>query len=370
MENSRETEPALEVDVRNTSTETEVDSGFETVQLADAAPVPSQPADIQPATSETATSEPATAVADGGEPVASELDAGEQSLSESVDGEPVAGDGATDIASASEIDDPKSLELSEEFIGRWTTLISTTNWEKGQIIQQWREALMGSESPVTAYSDEAWSRRVGGVTAQHVGRLRRVSERFGESHPSYTGLYWSHFLAALDWDDAELWLEGAAQSHWSVSQMRRTRWESMGGDPAKSPSDADIQHATDDEDFTPLSEVEEDNGSGKDRQVAEGPRSEGPDFGDENDVALAAQGTEAPGTEVEDNDDLPWEEDASSTEPVDSPFARLPSLPVDMAEALEQFKLAIIRHRANSWSEVSQDDCVQGLEALRLFALQ
>src|SRR5690606_19485272 len=98
------------------------------------------------------------------------------------------------------------------------------------------------------------------VSPQHVGRLRRVYERFGSSFESYAGIYWSHFLAALDWDDAEMWLEGAVQSGWSVSQLRRVRWEAMGSQPELEPEDGDV--AADgsigseiDDDFTPLAEV-------------------------------------------------------------------------------------------------------------------
>ncbi len=79
------------------------------------------------------------------------------------------------------LDDPAATEVSEEFVGRWNTLISTTNWEKGRIIGQWRQALIETGAPATCYSDEAWSKRVGGVSSQHVGRLRRVFERFGSS---------------------------------------------------------------------------------------------------------------------------------------------------------------------------------------------
>ncbi|MEO8269783.1 MAG: hypothetical protein ABI557_08685 [Aureliella sp.] len=267
-----------------------------------------------------------------------------------------------------DIDDPKSLELSAEFVGRWSTLVSTTNWEKGRIICEWRDALMGSESPAVAYSDEAWSRRVGGVSPQHVGRLRRVFERFGLNYNSYAGVYWSHFLAALDWDDAELWLEGATQSGWSVSNMRRTRWESMGGQPDQEPDERDISADGSivigvDDDYTPLAEAEDLTGA-KDgpRSVAEGPRPDGPDFGDEDDMSPKAQA-------AADNDDdpMPWEEDMSQNAPSESPFARLPSLPVDLAEALEQFKLAIIRHRTDGWSDISQADVHQALDALKAF---
>ena len=73
-------------------------------------------------------------------------------------------------------------QKSQPFVGRWNHLVSTTNWEKGQIIYQWREALINAQAPAGDYADDAWARRVGGVTAQHVGRLRRVYHRFGDSH--------------------------------------------------------------------------------------------------------------------------------------------------------------------------------------------
>jgi hypothetical protein len=63
---------------------------------------------------------------------------------------------------------------SEQFLGQWKRLVSTTNWQKGEIIHDWREAMRASGMPSSEWSDEAWSRRVGNVTAQHVGRLRRA----------------------------------------------------------------------------------------------------------------------------------------------------------------------------------------------------
>ena len=65
------------------------------------------------------------------------------------------------------------VEASQPFVGRWSRLVSTTNWEKGRIIVEWRAALVSQGLPVAEYSDEAWGRLVGGVSGQHVGRLRR-----------------------------------------------------------------------------------------------------------------------------------------------------------------------------------------------------
>ncbi len=139
-------------------------------------------------------------------------------------------------------------ETSVKYLGRWNRLVSTTNWEKGRIISQWRQALLQAGASVQAHGDEAWSRRVGNVSPQHVGRLRRVYEQFGEAYSQYPGLYWSHFQAALDWHDAEMWLEGAVQNGWSVSRMRAQRWEATGGPADEAPREEDVVAAEMDED--------------------------------------------------------------------------------------------------------------------------
>ncbi len=265
------------------------------------------------------------------------------------------------------LDDPKASEISGEFVGKWNHLVSTTNWEKGKIICQWREALLGSESAPSSYSDEAWSSRVGGVSGQHVGRLRRVFERFGQSYTSYAGLFWSHFLTALDWDDADMWLEGALQSQWSVSQMRQMRWEAQGADPSDQPQDNDFRSQSDDEDFVALNEV----GSAADARdvpydtTQAGPRYDDPDFGDEDSESAG------PRASSPDDDELaPWEDRPSEAINLESPFSGLPELPSDFADALEQFKLAIIRHRSDGWTEVPRESIIQTLEALKVFTLQ
>jgi len=117
----------------------------------------------------------------------------------------------------------EAVALSAQYWRRWNQLVSTTNWEKGSIICQWRKALQAGGLTPHHFSDEAWSRQIGNVTPQHTGRLRKVSVRFGALWQDYPGLYWSHFFASLDWEDPELWLEGAIQNHWSVSQMQTAR---------------------------------------------------------------------------------------------------------------------------------------------------
>ena len=38
---------------------------------------------------------------------------------------------------------------SDQFVGQWRRLVSTTNWEKGRIINEWRDALVASEAPAS-----------------------------------------------------------------------------------------------------------------------------------------------------------------------------------------------------------------------------
>jgi hypothetical protein len=285
-----------------------------------------------------------------------------------------ASSGAGGVATLDEqVASPEVEECAERFVGRWNRLISQTNWEKGAIISQWRAASVDAGASASAYSDEAWARRVEGVTPQHVGRLRRVHDRFAKTQATYKGLYWTHFLAALDWDDAELWLEGASQSKWSISQMRRTRWEALGGDAANQPGENDLvtselDEATSEVDVdpsqlgasavaTPVDEEEPD-------RRTNGPLNEGPDFGEK----LGSSEDRASRDDDGDNSTLEYEGPGTSAA-MASPFSALPTLPVDIAECMEQFKIAIVRHRAAGWQDTSPTDVCKVLDALRGFAM-
>lgn len=245
------------------------------------------------------------------------------------------------------------VAASQPFVGQWNRLVSTTNWEKGRIILRWREALVAQGMPVTEYSDEAWTRLVGGVTGQHAGRLRRVAQRFGQSNEQYPGLYWSHFQAAVEWNDAEMWLEGAAQSGWSVAEMREQRWRTLGEVAADRPRPEDAISSETDEDFEPARRQEPipQSITGQYDEIS-GPRHEGPDFGDEHEP-VRSSATE-------------WEMPATG-EPVElvRPFENLPDLPDDLAEAFDLMKLAILHHKQDGWQSIAFVDVLRTLDALK-----
>lgn len=254
----------------------------------------------------------------------------------------------------------ETTEKSLPFVGQWNRLVSTTNWEKGRLIAEWRTSLEAEGAGSSQYSDEAWSQLVGGVTPQHVGRLRRTSERFGHVFHEYDGLFWSHFYSALDWDDAEMWLEGAVQSKWSVAAMRHQRWETLGKLPDQKPSDGDIvvSEAAEETQSLNLSEKPRNN----DRDYIEGPVHEGPDFGDED----RRDGRSTNSSEAA-TDSAEVGGEATATKPVKT-FEAFDNLPDDVMEAANAFKVAIITHKANEWEDFPREDMLALLDALKQLA--
>ena len=254
---------------------------------------------------------------------------------------------------------------SQTFVGRWNRLITTTNWEKGRIICQWREALESEESPAAEYSDEQWARQVEHVSGQHVGRLRRVYQRFGQNFSSYEGLFWSHFQAALDWDDAEMWLEGASQNDWSVSSMRNQRWETIGSPEQSRPLPEDIVSSEIDEDVEPTDAAEPSDDvaiSNSDAAAAEG------------DTEASANAQRDADESVDDGASGGYQDAVASSAPtaeaeLPQPFAELNELPGDLGDAFESFKLALLHHRLEGWKQVSCRDAVAALDALRSLAM-
>ncbi len=253
-------------------------------------------------------------------------------------------------------------QTSEQYLGQWKRLVSTTNWEKGQIISQWRAALIAAGADVAEYSDDVWSRQVGQVTPQHVGRLRRVFERFSDVRDDYEGLYWSHFQAALDWDDAEMWLEGAVQSTWSIADMRAQRAEVLGTPDDGQSLDEELNAELDDDADAPAGlppAVEPSLDLVRGHSAAETHTGRDTDDGDDDDDEHARAG----------KDD--WDDDQPTlvaSEPV-RPFAHLASLPADVSEAFEALKLCIVKHRLAGWAEIAQADMLAALNALRALAL-
>jgi hypothetical protein len=284
-----------------------------------------------------------------------------------------AGKKKSDTAVA-ELDSSAALagnDAAGRFVGQWNRLVSTTNWEKGRIICEWREALIADGAAVTEYSDEAWSQLVGRVTSQHVGRLRRVFQRFGDAFDQYQGLFWSHFQAAIDWEDAEMWLEGAIHNGWSVSQMRGQRWETVGKPGETMPTDEE-EAAGDDEDAPWLGEDESEMASreeaitGESAEVksVEGTAKRTKEESDEEEGEEAeSEGGESSSSSYDDESPKSQKKERTRLS------VEVGDLPDDIADAFEQFKLAIITQRRLEWAETTPDSVIECLDALRELTL-
>jgi hypothetical protein len=262
------------------------------------------------------------------------------------------------ILAAQGAEGPAVQAASTEYLGRWNRLVSTTNWEKGRIICDWRAALIEAGAAAAASTDEVWSRSVGNVTPQHVGRLRRVYQRFGQVREQYAGLYWSHFQSALDWPDAEMWLEGAVQNQWSISQMQNERAKTLSlvnGDATDQPLPPDM-----DEDAPPIA------ARGLPEAISPSD-AEVRDAGEDN--GETAELVDSDLAKREDDDPFDAADVFADQSPPVRPFENLPPLPGDLGDAFEAFKLAIVHHRLATWQEVSRDDVLTALEALRQLVL-
>ena len=51
------------------------------------------------------------------------------------------------------------------------------------------------------------------------------------------------------------------------------------------------------------------------------------------------------------------------------PFEHLAELPPDVNEAFDAYKLAIVRHKAAQWQDISLDDMLGSLDALKELAV-
>lgn len=269
-----------------------------------------------------------------------------------------------DTRTVAEIEDGSALEISSEeldsiadtsrpFVGSWQKLVSQTNWDKGRIIFEWRTNLKESGVDNRLCSDPAWSRLVGEVTPQHVGRLRRTWERFGSVYQDYDGLFWSHFLAALDWEDAEMWLEGAVQNEWSVSKMRYQRWETLGKLKEDTPEAGDIVASSGDEGLgDSVAAIASSPDSGEtvykdDGSAIQGPLREAPDFGEESDEPAPARDPATDGDRVD----------------IDSILADITD---DIAVPFRDLRAAIIDARDNDWASVRRIDVIALVNDLRM----
>ena len=279
--------------------------------------------------------------------------------------------------------EPLIDEIASEFVGFWNRLVSQTNWEKGKVIHSWRTKLIEAGLPRRIYSDESIAQRIGNVSPQHVGRLRRVYERFGASEP-LPNLFWSHYQAALDWEDADDWLQKASDEKLSVAQTRIARWEKYGAPPARKPKESEIIAEEPDADVNPFNDSDADFGAFDPGDADDFPRSnggrreyesgdetieptEGELGGDKEKKAKKGKNDAEVDLGEFEGDDEPWESEPTrqSTADVLDGMSKLDPIPTDFAEPFEALKVAIMTRKLAAWDDVQPVQIAAYLSAMK-----
>ncbi len=124
-------------------------------------------------------------------------------------------------------------ETEQDLIHRAQTAVSHCNWEVGQCAAVWTKRFARGRT------DADFAMLVG-LTGDQVYQRRRVWETFGDVSANYTALKWSHFYAALTWDDAAECLQWANDIGSTVAEMKAWRRAQRGEDLSESADDNDL----------------------------------------------------------------------------------------------------------------------------------
>lgn len=110
-----------------------------------------------------------------------------------------------------------------DLISRAQKALSHCNWEVGECAATWTKRFARGRT------DADFAELVG-LSPDQVYQRRRVWETFADVRDSYPSLKWSHFYAALSWDDAAECLQWAEEIQSTVAEMKAWRRAQRGED--------------------------------------------------------------------------------------------------------------------------------------------
>lgn len=125
-------------------------------------------------------------------------------------------------------------ESEEQLVQRAQAALSRCNWEIGECAAMWTQRFARGRT------DADFGALIG-LSGDQVYQRRRVWETFNDVHERYSELKWSHFYAALNWDDAADCLQWAQDMSATVAEMKAWRRAQHGEDlstPAEEPPTA------------------------------------------------------------------------------------------------------------------------------------
>jgi hypothetical protein len=125
--------------------------------------------------------------------------------------------------------DPGSpIETETELVERASQAVSQCRWVVGECAAQWTERYSRGRT------DADFAVLIG-ISGDQVYQRRRVWETFAPVRANYKLLKWSHFYAALNWDDATECLDWAEETRATIVEMRAWRRARRGEDLTADP---------------------------------------------------------------------------------------------------------------------------------------
>lgn len=107
-------------------------------------------------------------------------------------------------------------ESEASLIARAQTAVSRCNWEVGECAAIWTKRFSRGRT------DADFAALVS-LSADQVYQRRRVWETFADVYQNYPSLKWSHFYAAINWDDSAECLQWAEDVQAGVAEMKAWR---------------------------------------------------------------------------------------------------------------------------------------------------
>jgi hypothetical protein len=114
-------------------------------------------------------------------------------------------------------------ETEEQLIQRAQRALTLCNWEIGECASKWTQRYARGRT------DADFGAQIG-LSSDQVYQRRRVWDTFSDVYEQYPALRWSHFYAALNWDDAPECLQWAADMQATVAEMKAWRRAQHGED--------------------------------------------------------------------------------------------------------------------------------------------
>lgn len=119
-----------------------------------------------------------------------------------------------------------AVESEAELVARAQSALSRCNWEIGECAALW------TKKYAQGRTDADFGAQIG-LSGDQVYQRRRVWETFADVHGAYQHLKWSHFYAAINWEDSAECLQWANDLGATVAEMKAWRRAQHGEDLAQ-----------------------------------------------------------------------------------------------------------------------------------------